>query len=270
MNTKITLIIPDIHHKVDLADKIIKHVGADVVICLGDVFDDFNDDANMVQKSAEWLVDFVKKPNHIFCWGNHDMHYAFPERWFQCSGFEMWKYNIISNIVSHECWDKLKYYHILDKTWLLTHAGLHNLHLPSEIANLKDNRSKFLESISKCLDDEIIKGRRNESWIFHAGRSRGGHQRVGGITWCDYEREFHPIAGLNQIFGHTPQSCGIAKWCVWNGNSQVTYHPTSLFTPENITSSSKSFNLGLDVHGNMHWATWNGKTLSIFNYKDDM
>ena len=34
---KITLILSDIHHKVDQATKIINHVGADEVICTGDV-----------------------------------------------------------------------------------------------------------------------------------------------------------------------------------------------------------------------------------------
>jgi len=26
---------------------------------------------------------------------------------------------------------------------------------------------------------------------------------VGGIFWCDFNAEFEPIEGLNQIFGHT-------------------------------------------------------------------
>ncbi len=38
-----TLILPDLHLKVEQADKIIKHVGADKIICVGDVFDDFGD-----------------------------------------------------------------------------------------------------------------------------------------------------------------------------------------------------------------------------------
>jgi hypothetical protein len=35
-------------------------------------------------------------------------------------------------------------------------------------------------------------------------------QAVGGLVWCDF-REFTPIPGLNQIFGHTPGNLGTTK-----------------------------------------------------------
>jgi hypothetical protein len=40
-------------------------------------------------------------------------------------------------------------------------------------------------------------------WL-QPGRARGGWAKVGGVNWLDYDREFKPVPGLKQIFGHTP------------------------------------------------------------------
>lgn len=145
---KRTLILSDIHHKVDQATKIIKHVGADEVICTGDVFDDFNDTPDMVKNTCEWFEWFLNQPNHIFIGGNHDIHYMFPYRSFQCSGYAQWKYFIIHDMINPKLWEKLKWYHFLDNRWLLTHAGLHKLNVPSSITQFKNDRAKFIQELS--------------------------------------------------------------------------------------------------------------------------
>src|ERR1041385_7456274 len=129
MEEKCTLILPGIHHKWELAEEIISKVKHDNVICVGDYYDDFNDTPEMVQDTCDWLVSSVSKPNRIHLFGNHDMGYAFSNRNLQCSGYEQWKYFIIHDLVPRSTWDKLKWYYILDNTWLITHAGLHNLFL---------------------------------------------------------------------------------------------------------------------------------------------
>jgi hypothetical protein len=35
------------------------------------------------------------------------------------------------------------------------------------------------------------------------GHARGGVS-YGGPVWCDFNKEFKPIEGVRQIFGHTP------------------------------------------------------------------
>ena len=273
MQKKVTLIIPDIHHKWALAEKIISGVPHDEVLFLGDYFDDFGDNPEMVQDTCDWLNASVAKPNRIHLFGNHDVHYAFAYRSFQCSGYDQWKYFIIHDSVSRETWDKLKWFHVLDNTWLTTHAGLHKFNLPDDIKALSNDRPTFLKAIAEYLDMEIVKGfqhgANNKSfWVFNAGHSRGGMQRVGGITWCDFDREFYPIKGLNQIVGHTPQSNGIAKWCVLNTDDKVSYHPTHLFSPQEVGNSEYSFNLGLDVYRNMHYAVWDGKSLTVKSHEN--
>jgi hypothetical protein len=38
------------------------------------------------------------------------------------------------------------------------------------------------------------------------GRGRGGPARIGGLVWLDWNTEFTPIEGLNQIVGHSSGS----------------------------------------------------------------
>lgn len=279
MTNKITLIIPDIHHKWIQAEKIISRVGADEVVFLGDYFDDFNDTPEMVQETCEWLEGSVLKPNRIHLFGNHDVHYAFPYRTFRCSGYEQWKEFITADLVKWQTWKKLVWYHFIDDVWLLTHAGLHTFNLPDTIKVLHTDRPKFVAAIKDHLDQSVEEGLKAAAnnvghWFFNAGRSRGGMQRVGGITWCDFEREFFPIKGLNQILGHTPQM-QTPRWCSLdktssNSKEKVIYHPSELFTPTitQLRNHEMSQNIDLDVHGNLTWATWNGKKLELGNYRD--
>lgn len=268
---KVSLIIPDIHHRWAEAEKIIASVKHDEVIFLGDYFDDFGDTPEMVEETCDWLNASVKKATRIHLFGNHDQHYAYDYRSFRCSGYEQWKAILINDQVSRNTWDKVKWYHVLDETWLLTHAGLHKSHLPKDIQALSSDRPLFLKEIANFLDVELVAGFRkaanNESaWIFNAGRSRGGLFNVGGITWCDYEREFHPIAGLNQILGHTPQGIGHARWMVLDEQSKKPVaRSASLWTPDEkrFHDTEESVNIDLDVHRRTHYAMWNGKTLKV-------
>ena len=271
-----TLIIPDIHLKVNLVDRIIASVKHDKVICLGDVFDDFGDTADLIREAAKWLNKFVDNPNHIMCWGNHDQHYGFPYRSFQCSGYEDWKYFCIRDTIKSSTWDKVKWYHFLDNRWMLSHGGLHKLNVPKDILELRSNRPKFIATISEFLDKSIRIGLQHgsqgeSSWIFNAGAGRGGNQQVGGITWCDFEREFFPVLGINQIVGHTAQAMGGVRWTFIRNKGNVEYRYNTekpFFKPEELDDPEKSFNVDLDVHKDMHYATWNGKELKIERLSD--
>ncbi len=268
---KLTLILPDIHHKVDRADKIIQHVGADEVICLGDAFDDFDDTPEMVSHTAEWFVDFVNKPNHIFIGGNHDWHYAYDIPHLRCSGYEQWKSFIINDVVSKRDWEKMKFYHFLDGKWLLSHGGLHKFHLPKKIAELHADRPKFMNELEAYLTEESYKAFREDSWFLHAGHSRGGIQRVGGLTWCDHNQEMYPIIGLHQIYGHSPQQAGSASWLIQDSeNSQPYFELSNGWSPSNtqLNTTKTSYNLCLDVWKNMHYATWDGLRLLIYKFND--
>ncbi len=271
---KITLIIPDLHHKWEQAEKIIASVGADEIIFLGDYFDDFNDTPDTVRDTCEWLEGSVTNPNRIHLFGNHDQQYAFVYRTFQCAGYTQWKYLLINDIISYSVWDKLKWYHFLDGKWLLSHGGLHKFNVPDSITKYRTDRPKFVSELSGYLDHEIRKGFQAgaegvRSWVFNAGHARWGSQRVGGITWCDFTREFYPIRGINQIVGHTPQQYGV-KWCLLTEDAKIFHHPFAEYTPtpESLDNTEISTNICLDIHGNIHYGIWDGKTFKIGNYRD--
>lgn len=65
-------------------------------------------------------------------------------------------------------------------------------------------------------------------WL-RAGWARGGDCPVGGLTWLDWNREFVPIPGLNQIVGHTRRDGEVRhrstpesdNWCIDSGMQQA-------------------------------------------------
>lgn len=258
---KLRLILPDVHLQWERAEKIIKSVGADEVIFLGDYFDNFVESPESVANTADWLVHSVKQPNRIHLTGNHDIHYMHANRYFQCSGYAQWKYLQINDFVKWETWSKLQHYYILDETWLLSHAGLHEYFVPDEIKKLVSNRSVFFNVLSSFLDAEIVKGMRNESWIFHAGQIRGGDQKYGGLNWCDM-REFIPIKGINQMFGHT-----YGEFIRWKNliGTQREIRGDRGYAPDpiNLKGEDKSYNVCLDT-GFTHYATWDGNKVKIY------
>lgn len=273
---KVTLIIPDIHLKWEMVDKIIAAVKHDEIIFLGDFFDDFNDTPGMVASMCDWLEASVKHENRIHLFGNHDVHYAFPYKKMKCSGYDQWKYFMIYDRLPRHVWDKFKWYHFLDNTFLLTHAGLHVGNLPSEIRKTYEDRPKFYKLIANYLDEETIRCIREtadgrSSWMFNAGAYRGGERDIGGIIWCDHIHEFKPIRGLHQIYGHTPSTTGNASWININ---EKNHHSNMIYAdkwqPKGFGDVKTSFNLDLDVAFNMHYATWDGETLKVdaFGGKD--
>jgi hypothetical protein len=272
--SKISLIIPDVHLKWQRAEKIIASVGADEVIFLGDYFDAWDDTPEMVRDTCEWLEESVKKPNRRHLIGNHDQHYAFPYKTFRCSGYAQWKDFIIRDSMSPDVWKKLKWYEILDNRWLLTHAGLHKANVPEEIRALNGDRAKMLEKLAFYLENEIVTGFRAGaegvgSWIFNAGQARGGYQKYGGITWCDYTMEFNPFKGLNQLMGHTANSKPeVWHWTRINEKGDRVHPSYDAWGPtvEQLDNPKLSANICLDVFLNTHWAVWNGKTLEIGCY----
>lgn len=272
VTVKITLIIPDLHLRWEHANKIINHVKADEIIFLGDFFDNFGDDPNQVEEMIDWLEDSVTKSNRIHLFGNHDIHYAYPHEHFRCSGYDQWKHFIIRDRLPTKFWEKLKYYHVLDGKWLISHGGFDNRYLPKDIANLRENRPEFFKRITGYLDTTLETGHRQDSWILHAGKSRGGQHPAGGLIWCDFDREFQPITGLNQIVGHTPQR-GFANWChVKTKFPNKTYYSCKDWWPNenDLNDVNQSFNIDLDVNKNTHWGVWDGITLKVYNYLEDL
>lgn len=204
-----TLIIPDIHNKIDVADKIIHNVGSSVehIIFLGDYFDSFDETPESIYDTAAWLSDSLKKDGRTHLIGNHDLNYMTPNKNLKCSGFSQDKYDIISG---HNIpWERLQMFCWLgedlkdrdDKRWLCTHAGLSNGFYTEMI---KENGALSVQEMMEMslADYENMHDESYNTRFFQVGEIRGGSAKVGGTAWCDYE-EFTDIPGTRQIFGHT-------------------------------------------------------------------
>ena len=70
-------IIPDLHNRVEIAEKIIEkeNNSVDQFNLLGDYFDNFFDGPEDVTKAANFLKLYCNDPKFKFLIGNHDLHY---------------------------------------------------------------------------------------------------------------------------------------------------------------------------------------------------
>ena len=190
-----TLIIPDVHNDFACAEAVIGRLAGryEWIVFLGDYFDDTGDSPETARRVAEWLKRSLEQPERVHLVGNHDLAYLCPGSFTRCSGFTPEKLRAAAPILDLLPREKLRAAITVDG-WLLSHAGFHPRHASGRTAV------------------ELVEWA-NESWrqmaagarpaVFAAGAARGGPAQFGGITWCDWGREFLPTAGLHQIVGHT-------------------------------------------------------------------
>jgi predicted phosphodiesterase len=192
-----TLVIGDIHTAHKEAQAIIDVVKADKVVCLGDLFHQFSDTVEQNVETAKWLKSHLK--DYIFILGNHDQSHLF-NGWpaLSCSGWTLAKDEAVNKILTKRDWKKFKLFHVVEG-WLLTHAGLTAYKVPENIKHNMNDIVAWLEiEVKSALADP------RASWVFAAGRSRGGRAEYGGLTWADVNEDFEPIDNIKQLFGHTP------------------------------------------------------------------
>jgi hypothetical protein len=195
------LVIPDIHLKYPIADKILNKWSPEKIIFLGDYFDDFYDNPKKNMEMAYWLKEKTKQYGDklIKLMGNHDMHYRFMDNFLlRCSGFTPQKCVAINQVLTKEDWAEFKLFHYEDGIYF-SHAGIspHIFAHPIKGLTKLGLETQCEEALKACENGDY-------SMYIGAGRSRGGRQPYGGITWLDFDDEFEPIPNINQCFGHTP------------------------------------------------------------------
>lgn len=204
-----TLVIPDIHHRYQTAEEIISRERPDLTVFLGDYFDDFGDNPEMAERTAEWLVRSLERDgegggSRIHLLGNHDLHYMAGSADYRCSGYSDAKRRIIDSYGID--WAKLRLYYwigMVGTGWLCTHAGFSN----KLYVQQRRTKSESVQDVL-CRAGKDLTGASDKSVphpFLEAGRSRGGPNSVGGLIWCDYG-EFVDIPHTRQIFGHTRDS----------------------------------------------------------------
>jgi hypothetical protein len=128
-------------------------------------------------------LDAIESGKADALYGNHELSYIIPEI-HRCSGYSTKTHSMLTTHIERVR-KNFKPFLELGDNWLVTHAGLH---------------PQVAEKLSEDWEAEFNHKASALHWI---GRYRGGPDPVGGIFWCDFNAEFEPIEGLNQIFGHS-------------------------------------------------------------------
>lgn len=223
------LIVPDVHEQIVKLKAILRHYSdVDWVVFHSDFMDSFNGLTWQTHETVKWLAANVQNPKYKFCWANHDLSYAFPI--FDCPGFDRNKLEIVQkHLNDNDHWKRFKLFHwigtpanddergnVPSNEWLISHAGIH----PSLLNPILGLDKRSMEDLADEAMYKLRYGQMTTSWIAQ-GRGRGGYARVGGIVWLDWNTEFVPIPGLNQIVGHSfdetvrvKKAHNSVNWCI--------------------------------------------------------
>ncbi len=256
-----TIIIPDLHLKWAQADQILSwEEPFDRAVFLGDYFDQFGDTPEQNAAMARWLRGKLEDPSanssgqarYVFCIGNHDWSYMWPHNpWVFCSGFSDAKQSAILRELPIELFRRLKLYHV-EQGILCSHAGLdrewfyyaaragYEFPTPLTLPAI----TEWLERTRVQMDTLFDVGRQHP--LMGAGSNRGGEQKVGGIIWQDFSSHL-PIAGVNQIMGHTPHSAEKGPLFKFVGADGV---PVGRYASKNVNPRwlTKGWSLCIDTH----------------------
>lgn len=222
-HSKTYLIFSDLHHRYKIVEFIISTLREerkrqiDQIIFLGDYFDSKQhttlDDA---EGTAEWLHNSLQQPDRVHLVGNHDAPYfltnpaassvrACPTDYW-CPGFSIEKLHLIRKHITEEDIAKIKAMHYAND-FLFSHAGILEQLIPSNLD--KHEGATDAERITSYVNSEykelfVDKKIYDRPYPVFKYGARMGEPFPGGVTWADWNDEFVPIPGLNQIVGHTP------------------------------------------------------------------
>jgi hypothetical protein len=203
------LVIPDIHHKWRLAERIIAHERGnyDKIVFLGDYFDDFGDNAKISGETADWLKTSIEVENRIHLLGNHDMPYAFSHnQHVSCSGFTHEKCREINSRLNHMDWAKLSLAYFKDGV-MYSHAGFSRRLFEHPVNGMESSSVlEILERAINCARGGIY------TCYLGVGMSRGGSQMQGGVTWAHWYSDIDPINDWSMVVGHTTVGQPTYKW----------------------------------------------------------
>lgn len=236
------VVIGDLHGKIN-ALRAIEKLGK-YMIFLGDFLDSFNESRDNQLKVVQRVLELTKAGRAEFVLGNHELSYINPREW-RCSGFNN-EMQVRSLVYTNDLQKYGQIYVHIEPNILITHAGISNQIWEDYTDSEKDIAQ--LRQITEQMDRDK---RDPRSWVYMAGRARGGGMPVGGPFWCDWNREFVPVPGIIQIVGHTAQfgvpmnfkqteEKGLRKspngdWCIdcidLNYNSTILWYNNGQLTP---------------------------------------
>jgi hypothetical protein len=193
MASKKHIFVGDIHGDVGIIRALPEKFPDHHLIFVGDFLDSFTYPSSYQVECVRLVLDYIRTGRATSLFGNHEFSYLGP-RQLLASG-----YNPITNaqfmpLVSDVRRAFKPFVYFSASRVLVTHAGL--------TKQLWDEHELTIDTLESTLLD-WFRARECQSPFYAIGRARGGWDRWGGPLWCDYQKEFTPIPGLAQVFGHS-------------------------------------------------------------------
>lgn len=194
-----TLIVSDVHDKIEELESIEKQAGAvNKIVHIGDWTDSYPPRDGGPQNVAYFLKHNINDPKRELIIGNHDLQYMFPNQTgIRCSGYEPFKDLDMGRILLHNR-SKFKFTTTVS-SWRISHAGF---------AQFAERFGDDLDTYCANFLQKMIGMDQNNthiplSGLLTVGKARGGFDEKGGPLWLDWDKEFEPVSGMVQIVGHT-------------------------------------------------------------------
>ena len=181
------IFIGDIHGKVGEVERALSIPGKKIFV--GDFQDSYDHSVADHAKCLDLVLDAIEKGEAEAIYGNHELSYLMARH--RCSGWDKWRAALLRE---REVRVRVlfKPFILLNKNWLISHAGL--------TTQLWEWQNLSLDNLEQTLNGWW---KEDSSPMHFIGYCRGGPNPFGGLFWCDFNDEFEPVTGLNQIFGHT-------------------------------------------------------------------
>lgn len=198
------IIIPDVHGR-DFWRETVKENPDGRFIFLGDYLDPYDWEGYTEDDAFRGLQDIVRfkeaHPDRVtLLWGNHDLHYLYPEMMASRYDVEHAERN------AHYFWEHQKSFQLAyeveaaGKRFLFSHAGIGRKWLKNNFPALKE------EDITAELMNDLVGYPEFMASLGDVSKLRGGDKEYGSMVWADVmelTNEENQIPDTFQVFGHT-------------------------------------------------------------------
>ena len=198
------IIIPDVHGRSFWREAVSKNPDGKFIF-LGDYLDPYPDEGYIDSEAFQGLEDIIRlkkdRPDDVtLLWGNHDLHYLYPELLGSRYDFDHAERN------AHMFWDnqtlfQMDYEAVAGgRRILFSHAGIGKgwlsyyfptLGFDGPIAELMNDLVGYPDFMSALEDVSFF---------------RGGDKEYGSMIWADYHEHLNAenlLPDVIQVFGHT-------------------------------------------------------------------
>ena len=197
------IIIPDVHGRGFWRDAVTLFPNAEFVF-LGDYLDPYEEEGISNEKAYSGLLEILElkriRPDRVtLLWGNHDLHYLYPEMMGSRYDVENAERN------ARTFWDHRELFKMAyaitagNNNYLLTHAGIGRKWITGTFPELTES------DIGATLINELVGYPPFMHALEDVSCIRGGDKQYGSMVWADL-REHIPEENqlpVIQIFGHT-------------------------------------------------------------------